>query len=53
MSPCSLTFLFFSMATILVYHLTGRTRLRQLILAAANATFLATFIPDGRTWIYF
>jgi D-alanyl-lipoteichoic acid acyltransferase DltB (MBOAT superfamily) len=53
MSPCSLTFLFFCMAVILLDHLTGRTRLRQLILAAANATFLATFIPDGRTWIYF
>ncbi len=41
------------MAVILLDHLTGRTRLRQLILVAANATFLATFIPDGRTWIYF
>ena len=53
MSPCSLTFLFFCMAVILLDHLTGRTRLRQFIFAAANAAFLATFIPDGRTWIYF
>ena len=43
MSPCSMMFLFFCMAVVILYHLTGRTRLRQLILAGANATFLATF----------
>src|SRR5580704_5509764 len=53
MSLCSLAFVFFCMVVVAVFQLAGGKRLRQLILAAANAAFLFTFVPDVRSWIYF
>src|ERR1700722_4127576 len=53
MPLCSLTFLFFCMAAGAAVHFARGKRLRQLLLAAANASCLLTFIPDRRSAIYF
>ena len=53
MPLCSLTFLFFCMAVVAAVHFARGKRLRQLLLAAANASFLLTFIPDRRNAVYF
>src|SRR5580704_16367066 len=53
MSLCSLSFLFFCMAVVAAVHFVRGRRLRQLLLAVANASFLVTFVPDRRSAAYF
>jgi D-alanyl-lipoteichoic acid acyltransferase DltB (MBOAT superfamily) len=53
MSICSLPFLFFSCAVVIVYQLAPTKWLRQWILTAANAAFLYSLVPDQRSWEWF
>jgi alginate O-acetyltransferase complex protein AlgI len=53
MAVCSLAFLFFCGAVVIVYHLAPGKLPRQLILAAASAGFLAPLVPNQRSWVWF
>jgi alginate O-acetyltransferase complex protein AlgI len=53
MAVCSLGFLFFCGAVVIVFHLAPGRRLRQLILAGSSAFFLYPLVPDVRSWIWF
>src|ERR1700730_2501866 len=53
MSVCSLGFLFFCGAAVIVFHLAPGKRLRQLILACTSALFLVPLVPDLRSWEWF
>src|SRR5271170_6665670 len=53
MAVCSLAFLFFCGAVVIVYHLAPGKLPRQLILAAASAGFLAPLVPNFRSWVWF
>src|SRR5580692_12640766 len=53
MAVCSLGFLFFCGATVIVFHLAPGKRLRQVILACVSAMFLASLVPDLRSWAWF
>jgi alginate O-acetyltransferase complex protein AlgI len=53
MPLCSLSFLFSCMAVVAAVHFVRGRRLRQLLLAVANASFLVTFVPDRRSAAYF
>jgi alginate O-acetyltransferase complex protein AlgI len=53
MSVCSLAFLVLCIAAVTVVHIARGKRLRRLLLAAANTSFLLTLVPDRRSWTYF
>jgi alginate O-acetyltransferase complex protein AlgI len=53
MSVCSLGFLFFCGAAVIVFHLAPGKRPRQLILACTSALFLVPLVPDLRSWEWF
>jgi D-alanyl-lipoteichoic acid acyltransferase DltB (MBOAT superfamily) len=53
MSVCSLGFLALCVAVVIVFHLASGRLLRQIILAAANATFLISQVPNLRSWGFF
>ncbi|HET6324697.1 MAG TPA: MBOAT family O-acyltransferase [Planctomycetaceae bacterium] len=53
MAVCSLAFLFFCGAVVIVYHLAPGKLPRQLILASASAIFLYPLVPNLRSWIWF
>jgi alginate O-acetyltransferase complex protein AlgI len=53
MAVCSLGFLFFCGAAVIVFHLAPGKRLRQVILACTSALFLAPLVPNLRSWIWF
>lgn len=53
MSVCSLGFLALCVAVVLAFHLAPGKLLRQVILAAANATFLISQVPNLRSWGFF
>jgi alginate O-acetyltransferase complex protein AlgI len=53
MSTCSLSFLFFSCAVVIIYQLAPSKLPRQLILTAASAGFLYSLVPDQRSWEWF
>jgi D-alanyl-lipoteichoic acid acyltransferase DltB (MBOAT superfamily) len=53
MAVCSLGFLVFCLIVVGLSESIRGARLRQLILACANALFLATLVPDRRSWIFF
>src|SRR5579862_2751401 len=53
MAVCSLSFLFFCGAAVIVFHLAPGKRLRQTILACTSALFLAPLVPDQRSWEWF
>jgi len=53
MAVCSLGFLFFCGAVVIVYHLAPGKLLRQVILACASACFLAPLVPNPRSWGWF
>ncbi len=53
MAVCSLAFLFFCGAVVIVYHLAPTKLPRQLILASASAFFLYPLVPNWRSWVWF
>jgi len=53
MAVCSLGFLFFCGAAVIVFQLAPGRRPRQLILACTNALFLAPLVPDLRSCEWF
>ena len=53
MTICSLGFLLFCGGLGLVVQLVPGKWLRQLVLAGASAAFLASLVPDQRSWICF
>jgi alginate O-acetyltransferase complex protein AlgI len=53
MLVCSLAFLLLCIAVVAVVHFVRGKRLRQILLAVANASFLLTFVPDRRSAVYF
>ncbi|HXY34983.1 MAG TPA: MBOAT family O-acyltransferase [Planctomycetaceae bacterium] len=53
MAVCSLGFLFFCGAAVIVFHLAPGKWLRQVILAGTSALFLAPLVPDLRSWEWF
>jgi alginate O-acetyltransferase complex protein AlgI len=53
MAVCSLAFLFFCGATVIVFHLVPDKTTRQCLLTGASAFFLYTLVPDIRSWWWF
>ncbi len=53
MAVCSLGFLFFCGAAVIVFHLAPGKRLRQIVLACVSLMFLIPLVPDLRSWIWF
>jgi alginate O-acetyltransferase complex protein AlgI len=53
MAVCSLGFLFFCGAAVIVFHLAPGKRSRQILLACVSLTFLIPLVPDLRSWIWF
>jgi alginate O-acetyltransferase complex protein AlgI len=53
MSACSLSFLIFCIVVVALSEFVRGTRIRQVILACANASLLATLVPDRRSWTFF
>jgi alginate O-acetyltransferase complex protein AlgI len=53
MAACSLGFLFFCGAAVIVFHLAPGKRTRQLVLACVSALFLASLVPDQRSCEWF
>jgi len=53
MAVCSLGFLFFCGAAVIVFHLAPGKRLRQVVLACVSALFLAPLVPGLRSWEWF
>jgi alginate O-acetyltransferase complex protein AlgI len=53
MAICSLGFLFFCAAAVIVFQLAPGKLLRQILLAATSAIFLASLVPDARSWRWF
>jgi alginate O-acetyltransferase complex protein AlgI len=53
MAVCSLGFLFFCGATVIVFHLAPGKTTRQILLACASALFLYPLVPDARSWGWF
>jgi alginate O-acetyltransferase complex protein AlgI len=53
MAVCSLSFLLFCGAVGIVFHLAPGKRPRQFILACTSALFLASLVPDLRSWEWF
>jgi D-alanyl-lipoteichoic acid acyltransferase DltB (MBOAT superfamily) len=53
MAVCSLGFLFFCGAVVIVYHLAPGKLLRQVILACASGFFLYPLVPNPRSWEWF
>jgi alginate O-acetyltransferase complex protein AlgI len=53
MPICSLEFLLFCGAAVIVFHLAPGKRLRQVLLTGMNAAFLAPLVPDLRSWVWF
>ncbi len=53
MAVCSLGFLFFCGAAVIVFHLAPGKRLRQIVLASVSLMFLIPLVPDLRSWIWF
>jgi D-alanyl-lipoteichoic acid acyltransferase DltB (MBOAT superfamily) len=53
MSVCSLGFLGLCVAVVIVFHLAPRKLFRQVVLAATNATFLISQVPNARSWGFF
>src|ERR1700722_12865273 len=51
MAVCSLGFLFFCGAAVIVFHLAPGKRLRQIVLACVSLMFLIPLVPDLRSWI--
>ncbi len=53
MAVCSLGFLFFCGAAVIVFHLAPGKRLRQIVLACVSLMFLYPLVPDLRSWAWF
>jgi alginate O-acetyltransferase complex protein AlgI len=53
MSICSLPFLLFCGASVIVYQLAPRRLPRQIVLTLVNALFLIPLIPNQRSWGWF
>jgi D-alanyl-lipoteichoic acid acyltransferase DltB (MBOAT superfamily) len=53
MSVCSFGFLALCVAVVIVSQLAPGKLLRQLILAAASAVFLFSYVPNARSWALF
>jgi alginate O-acetyltransferase complex protein AlgI len=53
MTICSLAFLLFFVATAIVFQLAPVKWLRQLILTSASTIFLASLVPNQRSWVWF
>jgi alginate O-acetyltransferase complex protein AlgI len=53
MAVCSLAFLYFCIAVVVVFHLAPGRGMRQVLLFSANALFLTTLVPNERSWAYF